>query len=393
MKYKAPFFDEMYGKGGFYDEFPAETLLNADNDVNISRAGTLFSGGNYKRSSFHVLTGDAESQHDIEVIFNSIAATYGDYPPALVLEVEGGFAYRGAVYQLTDADDEELSVLYTTCRANDRPHIHELTPRDLSEKRVRTYDSTERRVLYLSSAGSFNYGHWIVDDLPRVKLLLDESRPTTVIVQSFPGMDGVREKSILSLCPGRDIRVEFLPAEEVAYAQKLTYVSPVSFHPYMKNPDAIAFLREEGRRRFGASVGGGDAPGRLIYVRRRAERGRILRNAAPVEKYLKERSFLIVDPERLSFPEQVEIFADASVIVGVMGAAMCNTVFSRPDASVIYLAPDNWVEPFYWDLASVLGHNYHAVHGRRMRINDAPHLDDFSIDTSLLAIALKRAMA
>jgi len=52
----------------------------------------------------------------------------------------------------------------------------------------------------------------------------------------------------------------------------------------------------------------------------------------------------------MSFEEQIFIFSQAKVVVGILGAAMTNTVFSPRTAQVIMLTPDSITVIFFWIL-------------------------------------------
>ena len=90
--------------------------------------------------------------------------------------------------------------------------------------------------------------------------------------------------------------------------------------------------------------------------------------------------FTMLDTGSMTFDEQSHAFANASHVVGVMGAAMTNTVFCRAEASVCYLAPEGWTEPFFWDLAAVMGQEYRCVLGRAEGSDLPPQLQDFTIE-------------
>ena len=67
------------------------------------------------------------------------------------------------------------------------------------------------------------------------------------------------------------------------------------------------------------------------------------------------------------------LFAGAETVVGVMGASMANSIFSGTGTHVVHLAPEGWLEPFYWDLAASRGHRYTAYFGSVGGAVGAPH--------------------
>ncbi len=88
---------------------------------------------------------------------------------------------------------------------------------------------------------------------------------------------------------------------------------------------------------------------------RGAEHGRAIENSAQVEGFFEQAGFQIVQPDRLSFQEQVRLFSEASQVFGIMGAAMCNCIFSPPTTVVGYLAPDYMLSSFFLDMETALG--------------------------------------
>lgn len=115
-------------------------------------------------------------------------------------------------------------------------------------------------------------------------------------------------------------------------------------------------------------------------------------NLPEIEFLLESHGFIGIDPEELSYHEQAELFASAEIVVGIMGAAVVNTVFCAPTTKILYLAPSGWMEPFYWDLAAVLRHKYIVVYGARENLRAEPFLDDFSIDPVHLRDALTQSV-
>ena len=128
--------------------------------------------------------------------------------------------------------------------------------------------------------------------------------------------------------------------------------------------------------------------GAKLFVTRAAARGRGLANAAQVEQRFREAGFSVVDPDGMPFAEQAGLFAHAGAVAGVMGAAMTNSVFAAPGTPVLHLAPDGWLEPFYWDLAATRGHRYSACYGPLAEAGQPPHLSRFTMDMGLLDQAI-----
>jgi len=317
---------------------------------------------------------------DLANIYTHIDEAYTYCAPSLALRIEDCIIHDSVIYL---SDGSLASPFYPTYRTNDVPYVRALE--SSQGKAVRRFDDRRRRFFYLSSSGSFNYGHWLVDDLARAKWLLDDPRPTTIALQSYPGMDNIRIETLKIFLKGLKVNFVLLKPQDVVSCRGLTYVTPVSFHPYVKNAAALNCLRAMMRERVVPSRG---RKYERLFVHRRQSRGRRLINQPEIEAVLFRLGFRIVDPEDHGFAEQVAIFSQAKLIVGTMCAAMCNSIFAEKGTNLVYLAPDGWIEPFYWDLASALGHTYSALYGNRAHINPSPPFDDFSIEAERLEALL-----
>jgi hypothetical protein len=75
-----------------------------------------------------------------------------------------------------------------------------------------------------------------------------------------------------------------------------------------------------------------------------------------------------------------------------MGAAMTNTTFCAPNTDVIYLAPEGWMEPFYWDLANVVKQRYHVIYGINQKNHLQPHEKFFEIPLDSLESLLRKIL-
>ena len=90
--------------------------------------------------------------------------------------------------------------------------------------------------------------------------------------------------------------------------------------------------------------------------------------------------FLFYYPEEHSTENQFETFAAADLIIGVMGAGMCNSLFTPSGSTVIYIAPEGWEETFFWNLANQLEHNYHAYYSRTNMESETPEFNTLALD-------------
>ena len=75
--------------------------------------------------------------------------------------------------------------------------------------------------------------------------------------------------------------------------------------------------------------------GKRLYVGRLDALHRRVVNETEVARELEKEGFINVVSSRLSFAEQVQLFSDAEVIVGIHGAGLANLLFAPPGAIVV----------------------------------------------------------
>jgi capsular polysaccharide biosynthesis protein len=93
-----------------------------------------------------------------------------------------------------------------------------------------------------------------------------------------------------------------------------------------------------------------------IYIKRRGSRR--VANDAMVENYLTALGFTSVYLENMAFAEQIALFASASFIVAMHGAALANLLFCQPGTRVLEISPDVEFRPYFWMIAEKLGLAY-----------------------------------
>lgn len=359
---------------------------------------TLFPAYSYRRPAPRLLTGpDRPGMEALARWFGEVDETYRAFPATVLCET-GEIRLGGNVLHYRDGG--ALRVLFETHRLSDLKMIEAV---GLDEDRFDESFDADGLYFYLGSVGSFNYGHWLVDDLPRLEgyfvlRRLHPGRTITILMPAYnPHMDEVRRRMV-ALFLGRDAgwRAVFYDRTRVHALPRLYFATPCSQEPYGKSPEAVTALRRRllGRTRLARTEAalrrlGRPRTGRRLFVDRSGARGRTLVNRAEVVAVMERRGFEVIDPEQFSPRQQIVLFARASVVVGLAGAAMTNTIFCRPDARILYLAPDSgWNDPFFWDLAAVCGHSYSALHGCWSDREEIIARRDFSVPVPDLEAAL-----
>ena len=333
----------------------------------------LYPAAYYRHTATADMILDCEHPWSQELLESYNSQKHCHAAASVVLRIADAIVENSIIYC---KQGENVSVLYETYRFPERA-VHSLSSASMLEMEVTDFQCENRDYLYLGSSGSFNYGHWLVDDLPRAKAWLELRRRAgvmcVVILPSYGDkIDKIRVQSLQILIDPA-IKVQFIPPDRPCRIRNLYYATPVTFHPRIKNPGAINFLRSRASLCLPQEQ---EEPSRKLFVARRPPNSRAIVNFQELLEFLEERGFEVVEAEKLDFAEQVALFQSASVIVGQMGAAMTNTVFCRSATSLIYIAPIGWKEPFYLDLAAIGGQQYQVLFGPS--IGDKPaHLSDF----------------
>ena len=193
----------------------------------------------------------------------------------------------------------------------------------------------------LSSAEPSNYGSWLFRALPKLETLKRFSIDESVKFLVWAGQPTFREYLEIVGVPENRV-IQHDPQNEIYELHRVIVPSIRNNQAFLDAESLALYARMRGK--FGIP----QESGTRIYVSRlsQSQRGspRALRNEAELVERLREMAFQIVNPERLSVPEQVRIFSSASMVVGPSGSGMFNVVFCHPGAKVIDIESEpHWI--------------------------------------------------
>lgn len=208
-------------------------------------------------------------------------------------------------------------------------------------------------------ACAHNYAHFLTEVLPRIELFCSREEYVNIpliiddqlhenILEAIAAIVGSSRKVYL-LPIGRAIRCDIL-----LIMSATGYVPFAQRNSWLKNNrqgqfgyHALKQLRENPALATSQSERGFTSPER-IYVQRYSTVRKLV-NAAEIEHILSQHGFALIDPGKLSFREQVSLFAHAKVIIGPTGAAMANAIFCQPGTEVgILMATHKHMIYKYW---------------------------------------------
>ena len=387
MMYVSCAHGHIYRNGSWFDD---AVLLNEFSNGDAAALGPeiiceLFPPYGYSRGLLTLFGDDQAAVSHVRRIGADVEARYPCGSGSVLARGRSVCVSRTVVY-LTDRNTPRI--VYETHRPNDRPMLPLRGDNDL--RLVDRYFKADPQKLYLwiGSAGSANYGHWLVDDLPRLKAVseLRHLRPQASVVVVTVRAGKMHEQVHVDTCKMvcksenlRPIEMIFVEPEEKAYFEELFFVTPVSNHPVSKSPQALQYVADAAMSIPLTEEDVATLPKR-IFIRRVAAAGRALVNQDEVERLLGDSGFVALDTSEMPFMLQAGLFRNAELVIGCMGAAMANTVFSPPGTPVGHLAPSGWVEPFYWDLAAARGHPYAVCYGTSLDRAAKPWQSSYRID-------------
>lgn len=221
-----------------------------------------------------------------------------------------------------------------------------------------------------------NYYHWTVETLPKLRLLntfrRETGREPTLLLPAGPPSWMIESFSLLG---GDNFPVRY--ATDSVYRTESavvhSFVDTISPEEYQWFECQTAHLHDDSEI---------DHP-RRVYVSRAGARERRVYNKTAVLDVLGAYGFESYRLEEISVAEQVQLFANAEVVVGPHGAGLSNLVYSE-DVTVVELFGDN-VKQNFSRIAEAAGFDYHRLQCRQ----DGP---DINVDISRLREVLEKAV-
>lgn len=236
----------------------------------------------------------------------------------------------------------------------------------------------EGHVALLRKPGDNNYGHWLLELLPRVR--------------EFRVIFGHNVRFAIPASPFalREMRLETLAwlgvhEEDVVWLSndptqfdEISFITTNSIHSHTHDYTGIRDIVRL------AIHGKKFDKGRRFYVARPDALRRGMTNQADIQDMFAKAGFDIVMPDgSFTATEQIDLFRSASVIAGVSGAALTNLMWMRPDTQVLSFNPNLGYEFFFWDLANIMNVRFSLIFGEAVSQEKGVH-SDFTVDPLLV---------
>jgi hypothetical protein len=226
---------------------------------------------------------------------------------------------------------------------------------------IQKYDGSKTIDYAISLIGqcSGNYAHWLTETLPKLALisLQEEYRNVPLLIDELIHPNIVES---IKKIGGGDRKIYTLPNFHWIKVKHLVYLEPTAYVPVrtrdlinlqiMPHPKPDLFIFSQPAlsilRQVTYSVLRIE---RKVYRRNRmvffirtpqnSSNGRHLINQNALIKIAENYGFEILDTERLTFSDQVQIMSETQFLIGAVGAALCNCIFMPSQGIVLGLAP------------------------------------------------------
>jgi capsular polysaccharide biosynthesis protein len=275
----------------------------------------------------------------------------GVYPPiaARVFEDAEGAPHSSALLASGRAFIPDLYMRHPDAIISDHRHLF-WQSRDGAGLVFRTRPTQHESGIMLFGSGTFNWYHWLIETLPIAflarRLPSEYEDYPLVIPEGIAGIATFRD-SLELFRGGRDV-IELGPGSH-RFRRLLVIDDPVTepmnlreghwpdLPDYAYHPRILLEFRDAVFAELGVRA---DSQQDRIFLAR--GHGRRTYNQDELLAIAEGFGFRAVYPERLSFREQVETLAGASMVVGPSGAAFANTLFCQPGTRLL-----SWVIPQY----------------------------------------------
>ena len=214
------------------------------------------------------------------------------------------------------------------------------------------------QVAVLASTGSANYFHWLFDVLPRLEILRKSGflqNPNLSFILERP-LNTFQRESLRYY--GFELpRVFFLEDFPHIECEEMVLPSlpgrigdvPPWVCDFLRNP--LVGLSPTTNKK------------NMYFITRRKTTSRNLLNEQLLLDSLASFGVQAVEPQDLTFSEQVDLFANADVVIGTHGAGLANIVFCKRNSRLLEFMASEYRNKCYWALAGNIFIRYAYVIG------------------------------
>lgn len=218
--------------------------------------------------------------------------------------------------------------------------------------------------IFLLGFFSFNYFHITVEILSKLKyvddmqcfddypIIIDEVVAKTPQFVELLQKINVKHHEIVCIEKGKKCRVH-----------KLVYVTDNVWIPWLLRKDNFYQIND-----FGMAISAMTnistivkneknitRYNRKVYLSRQNCKNIRLKNELEIAEMFRKIGFEIIFSEELSLDEQIKVFSEAGIVVGMAGAAFTNIIYCNPGTSIVCFSPQEHHNYLYCTMARLCG--------------------------------------
>ncbi len=200
-------------------------------------------------------------------------------------------------------------------------------------------------ILAQGASGYDNYAHWLLDILPKLKLVLSKISIKKIGSVYFQKLNNFQKDSLSYLGLSSNKFLDSNHLRHVKADQIISTSHPYYFKKTFKYAQSnlpswiIRFLRKDISRKINFKKKGY----KKVFIDRSDSRKNHCKliNNDDVIKFLKKEKFKCLQLSKLSLKEQIAIFKNCRTIVAPHGAGLTNIAFCKKKTRVIEIIPSN----------------------------------------------------
>ncbi|WP_167350752.1 glycosyltransferase family 61 protein [Methylobacterium variabile] len=278
------------------------------------------------------------------------------------------------------AFDRDLNLIPETRTYHSDGEIDEAITKIKSLPSVEAAETIDRCIL-TKSRGATNYGHFILEMLPRAwiarKHLHVDDWPV-LIHRASPDLVRVASQALNTIGIGDGNII--VSGDDPVFVKHIIVVDGLTAHTQYLSPFVLQCFDEISNS---LPVG----PNKKIYASRGPRSSRDFHDEGVVARKLTEAGYTETFSGVLDFQSQIRMFKGAERVAGVMGAALTNIAFCKPGTQIFCFMPSTACEVLFWMIAQARRLNYYEIRCTEVgpQIGSLPWDRSIQIDPEILA--------
>ena len=228
-------------------------------------------------------------------------------------------------------------------------------------------------VLTQGASGHHNYAHWLLDIVPKIKLISNLHSLNKIDYFYFTRLNSFQRQTLKLLGVESN---KFIDSNHKRYlmADKLIAIS----HPYYFNKSffisqskiptwIIRYLRKE----FLKKVNNQKKKIKKIFIDRSDSKNTHCKliNNEEIKKFLIKNNYKCIKLSELTFAEQVSVFKNCNNIIAPHGAGLTNIVFCAKDTKIVEIIPKNNSNKLFKRISRINNLNYKSIYLKNIKGN------------------------